>query len=94
MVRAVALNRDGRLLASGGVDGSVKLWDAPSGAALRTLRADRRYARMDITGLTGVTDAQRGAMIALGAIDRSESAAAHELTGPESSTTGPRESFK
>jgi hypothetical protein len=48
----------------------VKLWATPSGAALRTLRPDRPYERMDITGLTGITAAQRDALIALGAVER------------------------
>jgi hypothetical protein len=30
----------------------------------------RRYERLDITGLTGITDAQRTALLALGAVDR------------------------
>ena len=38
--------------------------------ALRTLRADRRYERLDITGLTGVNEAQRATLLALGAIDQ------------------------
>jgi len=50
--------------------GLSKLWDPNSGACLRTLRGDRRYERMDITGLTGVTDAQRAALRALGAVER------------------------
>jgi hypothetical protein len=35
------------------------------------LRGDRRYERMDITGLTGVTEAQQTALVALGAVERS-----------------------
>jgi WD40 repeat protein len=73
-VRTVALSGDGHLAASGGYDGTIKLWDARSGTCLRTLRAERRYERMDITGLIGVTAAQGAALRALGAIDRGDGA--------------------
>jgi WD40 repeat protein/transcriptional regulator with XRE-family HTH domain len=69
VVSSVALTRDGRLLASGGDDGMLRLWDTRSGASRRELRADRRYERLDIAGLTGVTAAQRAALVALGAIE-------------------------
>jgi WD40 repeat protein/transcriptional regulator with XRE-family HTH domain len=69
-VWGVALSADGRLVASGSFDGAVKFWEASTGSCLRTLRADRCYERMDISGLTGVTEAQRTALLALGAIDR------------------------
>jgi WD40 repeat protein len=69
-VWSVALSADGQLLASGSFGGTVRLWEAPSGAHVRTLRAERRYERLDITGLTGITDAQRRALLALGAVDQ------------------------
>jgi WD40 repeat protein len=65
-VSGVALSADESVLASGGDDGLLKLWEPASSACLRTLRGDRRYEHLDIAGLTGVTDAQRAALLALG----------------------------
>jgi WD40 repeat protein/transcriptional regulator with XRE-family HTH domain len=65
----VALGAFDRLVASGSFDGTIRLWDVASRTFLRTLRSDRRYERVDITGLTGVTAAQRSALLALGAVE-------------------------
>jgi WD40 repeat protein len=70
VVYGVALSADGQLVASGGFDGTVRLWQSSTGTALRILRPERRYERLDITGLTGITDAQRTALLALGAAER------------------------
>jgi WD40 repeat protein/transcriptional regulator with XRE-family HTH domain len=75
----VALSGDGRLVADAALDGSVHLWGANSGTLLRILRPDRLYEHMDITGLTGITEAQRGALLALGAVEGEAS------TSPEQS---------
>jgi WD40 repeat protein len=69
IVWSVAISRDGRLLASSGEDGTVRLWDSATGATRHILRPDRLYERLDITGLTGVTAAQRSALLALGAVE-------------------------
>jgi WD40 repeat protein len=69
-VFAVALSEDGRLLASGGDDGTVRLRSTTTGVCLQIFRDDRRYERVDITDLTGVTEAQRGTLLALGASER------------------------
>jgi WD40 repeat protein len=68
VVRGVGLSGDGRLLVAGGQDGAVRLWDTRSRTSICSFRPDRPYQRLDITGLTGVTDAQREALLALGAV--------------------------
>jgi WD40 repeat protein len=69
-VFAVALSADGRLLASGSGDGTVKLWETEGGACIASLQNELCYECMDITGMSGVTAAQRAALLALGAVDK------------------------
>jgi WD40 repeat protein len=69
-VYSVAFGGEGLLLVSGGLDAAVRLWNTRSRQLIRTLHPDRRYERMDITELTGITDAQRETLTSLGAISR------------------------
>ena len=66
----MALTADGQLVACGSFDGTVRLWEANTGTSLRILRPERRYEHLDITGLTGITAAQRAALLASGAIEQ------------------------
>jgi WD40 repeat protein/transcriptional regulator with XRE-family HTH domain len=70
-VQSLKLSPDGRLLASCGDDGAIQVWDLASGEHLRTLRRDRPYERMDISGVKGLTEAQKASLLALGAIEES-----------------------
>ena len=68
-VQALKLSPDGGRLASCGEDGAITIWDLERGEHLRTLRRDRPYERLDITGIRGLTEAQKATLRALGAIE-------------------------
>jgi WD40 repeat protein len=74
-VWSVAFDEGARVLASAGVDGAIFIWDVEKGKARTVLQRDRIYERLNITGLTGVTEAQRGALLALGAVEHTVPAA-------------------
>ena len=68
-VHSLRLSPDGKVLASTGEDGEIILWELQSHRHLVTLRRDRPYERRNITGTTGLAEAQRVALRSLGAVD-------------------------
>ena len=68
-VQSLKISHDGHRLASCGDDGTIKVWDLERGELLRTLRRDRPYERLTITGVKGLTEAQKATLRALGAIE-------------------------
>ena len=68
-VQLLRVSPDGKMLGSCGDDGAINVWDLESARHLRTLRRDRPYERLDITGIRGVTQAQKASLRALGAIE-------------------------
>jgi WD40 repeat protein/transcriptional regulator with XRE-family HTH domain len=67
------LSPDETLIASIGDEGGILIWDAHTGDWLKTLRRDRPYERMNITGIRGLNDAQKATLHALGAIEKTQS---------------------
>jgi WD40 repeat protein len=65
---------NGRWLASGGDDGAIRIWDLYNADPVQTLRRDRPYERLDITGIRGLTEAQKATLRALGAIENTPGA--------------------
>jgi len=68
-ILSVAFSPDGQILASGSHDETIKLWDVKSGECLKTLRSKRPYEGMNITGTTGITEAQKETLKSLGALE-------------------------
>jgi WD40 repeat protein len=67
-VKSVAFSPDGQILASGSNDETIKLWDVKTGECIQTLSA-RPYEGMNITGVRGLSEAQKATLKALGAIE-------------------------
>jgi hypothetical protein len=67
---------------SGEHDGTLRVWDTDTGVLLHTLRANRPYERMDITGLGGITEAQRASLKVLGAVEQRAAHPPHFASPP------------
>lgn len=68
LVWSFSYSPDGKTLASGSWDETIKLWEVETGKCLKTLRVDRPYEGMNITGVTGITEAQKATLRTLGAV--------------------------
>jgi WD40 repeat protein len=68
-VRSLAFSPDGSMLASGSDDATIRFWDIKTGKCIRLLRAPRLCEEMNIISVTGLTEAQKSTLKALGAIE-------------------------
>ena len=79
-IQSHSVSPNGRLLARCGDDNTIQVWDLHSSEHLRTLRHDRPYERLTITGIRGLSEAQKASLRALGAL---EDEADEESSRPE-----------
>jgi WD40 repeat protein len=68
-IYAIAFSSDGETLVSCSMDSTIKLWDVNTGECLKTLRSKRPYEGMNVTGVTGLTEAEKATLKALGAVE-------------------------
>jgi len=68
-INALRVSPDGKWLASCGHNGAIEIWDPGTFKHVQTLRHDRPYERVDITGIRGLNEAQKDSLRALGAIE-------------------------
>ncbi len=67
---AVVFSPDGRMVLSASEDRPMLCWNVGTGECVNRVR-HRLYEGMNITGSTGLTDAQKAALRALGAVEGS-----------------------
>lgn len=66
-VVSIAFSPDGETLASCSIDGTIRLWEVETGKCLTILTVDRPYEGLNITGVTGISEAEKATLCALGA---------------------------
>lgn len=60
---------DGKMLISGSLDETIKCWDVEKSVCVATMKSARIYEGMNITNLSGLTEAQKATLKALGAVE-------------------------
>lgn len=71
-VRAIAFSHDGRALISCGDDETIRLWDMESYRCTSVLTTAKPYEGMNIASATGLTEAQKATLRALGAVEHTD----------------------
>jgi WD40 repeat protein len=83
-VFAATFSPNGRYLASASSDETIGIWDVATGSRLHTWPMPKPYAGMDITGATSLTQAQRKALLDLGAVEKGTERAQEKFPYPQS----------
>ncbi|MFN6513317.1 MAG: NB-ARC domain-containing protein [Nostoc sp. CreGUA01] len=72
LVWSLAFSAHDQTLASGSEDDTIRIWDMKTGECLKILRNERPYQGMKAIGITGITEAQKVSLKALGAVIHGE----------------------
>ena len=71
-VWSVSFSNHGSILISGSHDRAIKIWDVLTGECGNTLRTDKPYDGMNITGVKGISTVMIATLKALGAVEQPE----------------------
>jgi WD40 repeat protein len=66
-VMCAAFHPQGNILVAGDGYAAIKLWDITTKQCINTLKAEQIYEQMNINGVAGLTEAQKSALLTLGA---------------------------
>jgi WD40 repeat protein len=62
----VAFGHQGKTITRASEDGSIRIWDTNSGEGVSVLREPKPYEGLDITAVSGITEAQKTTLRLLG----------------------------
>jgi len=68
-IRTIAFTYDSKNIISASDDDTIKIWNVESERCLKTLRSNRPYEKMNITGVTGISESQKSMLKLLGAVE-------------------------
>ncbi len=68
-IRSLCFSPDGTFLASGSDDGTIMLWNIATLQHVKILKSERPYERMNISHVTGLSEGEKAALRALGAVE-------------------------
>jgi predicted NACHT family NTPase len=71
-ISSLSFSPNTEVIASCSEDGVIKLWSIKTGECLKTFIKERPYERMNITGVKGLTEAEKATLKALGAVEDGE----------------------
>ncbi|MEA5505073.1 NB-ARC domain-containing protein [Halotia wernerae UHCC 0503] len=68
-IMCIAFSPEGNILVAGGGYAAIKFWDMHTKKCINTLKAEQLYEKMNIYGVTSLTEAQKSNLLTLGAVD-------------------------